>query len=140
MLLKFAYEDFIADRRFKNTTTVNIKNYQRILYPFIEYCESIGVLNIEQVTQSHLRDYLMLCQDNGNKPNTINTKIMRVRAFYNYLVEENIVRDNIAKKVKMQKTDVKIEIFTDEHIRQMLAYYRGLRRKEKTYFSYRGYY
>lgn len=139
MLLKFAYEDFIADRRFKNTTEANIQNYKQLLLPFVEFCHSKGAINIEDVRPSHLKEYLLICQENGNKPNTINTKIMRIRAFFNYLVEEKIVTENIAKKVKLQKADVKIDVFTDEHIRQMLAYYRGMRRKEKSYFSYRGY-
>ncbi|TWD92512.1 integrase/recombinase XerD [Neobacillus bataviensis] len=50
-----------------------------------------------------------------------------------------MVKENIALKVKQQKEDVKVDVFTDEQIYQMLAYYRSLRRKEKTYFSYRGY-
>jgi integrase/recombinase XerD len=31
MLLKFAYQDFLNDRRFKNTTKTNIKNYEMLL-------------------------------------------------------------------------------------------------------------
>ncbi len=64
---------------------------------------------------------------------------MRIRTFYNYLVEEKVGAESIAKKVKLQKADVKIDVFKDEHIGQTLAYYRGMRRKEQTYFSYRGY-
>lgn len=139
MLLKFAYEDFIADRRFKNTTERNIGNYRQLLYPFINYCLEQGILNVEDVKYSHLRDYLMQCQSNGNKPSTINTKLQRIRAFYNYLIEEKMVTENIAYKIKLQKEDVKIDVFTDEQIYQMLAYYRSLKRKEHTYFSYRGY-
>lgn len=139
MLLKFAYEDFIADRRFKNTTEKNIKNYHQLLKPFIEYCVAKGLNNVEDVRHSHIRDYLLECQQKGNKPSTINSKIQRMRAFYNYLLEEKVVKENIALKVKQQKEDVKIDVFTDEQIYQMLAYYRSLRRKEKTYFSYRGY-
>ncbi|WP_186673962.1 tyrosine-type recombinase/integrase, partial [Sporosarcina sp. BP05] len=86
-----------------------------------------------------VRSYLVDCQERGNKPGTINTKIMRIRAFFNYLIEEKIVNENMALKVKLQKEDVKIDVFTDEQIYQMLAYYRSLRRKEKSYFSYRGY-
>lgn len=41
--------------------------------------------------------------------------------------------------MKLQKEDVKIEVFTDKQIYQMLVYYRGLRRREKSDFSYRGY-
>lgn len=139
MLLKFAYEDFIAERRFNNTTDTNVENYKRLLYPFINYCIDNGVLNVEDVSYSHLRDYLVECQNRGNKPNTINSIILRVRAFYNYLVDEKIVRESIAKKVKLQKADVKIDVFTDQQIYQMLAYYRSLRNRDKTYFSYRGY-
>jgi len=139
MLLKFAYEDFIADRRFNNTTKANVQNYRYLLYPFIEYCLEKGVINVEDVTHIHLRDYLMQCQERGNKPNTINSIILRIRAFYNYLVDEKIVKESITKKVKLQKTDVKIDVFTDEQIYQMLAYYRSLRRRDLSYSSYRGY-
>lgn len=68
MLLKFAYEGFIADRRFKNTTEVNIKNYRQLLLPFVEFCLSKGTINIEDVRPSHLKEYLLICQENGNKP------------------------------------------------------------------------
>ena len=139
MLLKFAYEDFIADRRFKNTTEKNIKNYHQLLKPFIEYCIAKGLNNVADVRYSHIRDYLIECQQKGNQPSTINSKIQRMRAFYNYLLEEKVVKESIALKVKQQKEDVKIDVFTDEQIYQMLAYYRSLRRKEQTYFSYRGY-
>ncbi|MEK4487357.1 tyrosine-type recombinase/integrase [Psychrobacillus sp. FSL H8-0484] len=139
MLLKFAYQDFLADRKFKNTTQTNIKNYEMTLGQFIKYCLEQGVINIEEVGQNHVRNYLLDCQERGNKPSTINTKILRIRAFFNYLLEEKIVSENMALKVKLQKEDVKIDVFTDEQIYQMLAYYRSLRRKEKSYFSYRGY-
>ncbi|WP_427137603.1 tyrosine-type recombinase/integrase [Psychrobacillus psychrodurans] len=139
MLLKFAYQDFLADRKFKNTTETNIKNYEMTLGQFIKYCLEHGVINIEEVGHHHVRNYLLDCQERGNKPNTVNTKILRIRAFFNYLIEEKIVSENMGRRVKLQKEDVKIDVFTDEQIYQMLAYYRSLRRKEKSYFSYRGY-
>ncbi|WP_374721782.1 hypothetical protein [Peribacillus tepidiphilus] len=47
MLLKFAYQDFLDDRRFKNTTKTNIKNYEMILGKFVDYCiENQVVLRI----------------------------------------------------------------------------------------------
>ncbi len=38
-----------------------------------------------------------------------------------------------------QKLNVKINVFSDEQINQMLAYYRELRRRETSYFAYRWY-
>jgi hypothetical protein len=45
LLLKFAYQDFLDDRRFKNTTKTNIKNYEMILGKFVDYCIENEVVN-----------------------------------------------------------------------------------------------
>ncbi|MDQ0999782.1 integrase/recombinase XerD [Neobacillus niacini] len=139
MLLKFGYQDFLDDRKFKNTTETNIKNYEMILAKFIEYCIESQVVNVEDISYSHVRQYLMKCQEKGDKASTINTKLMRIRAFLNYMVECEVIKNNPAHKVKMQKDDVKIDVFTDEQIRQMLNFYRRIKQREKTYVAYRDY-
>lgn len=110
MLLKFAFKDFLDDRRFKNTTEKNIRNYLTLLGEFVNYCTDNEVVNVEDIAQSHVRDYLMLCQDKGNQAGTINTKLLRIRAFLKYMVECEVINNNPAHKVKFQKTDVKIEV------------------------------
>lgn len=50
---------------------------------------------------------------------------MRIRAFKNYMVECEVINKNPAHKVKRQKEDVKIDVFTDEQIKQMLSFYRA---------------
>lgn len=137
MLLKFAYDDFIADRKFNNTTQANINSYKYMIKPFIEYCIDEGAINVEDVKRNHLKNYLVMCQQQNKKPNTINTIILRAKAFFNYLVDEGIVKENIAKKIKVQKVDVKIDTFTDNQINQMLAFYRVQRKRHQSYSSYR---
>nr|WP_084362136.1 tyrosine-type recombinase/integrase [Robertmurraya korlensis] len=139
MLLKFAYQDFLDDRRFRNTTKTNIKNYEMLLGKFVDYCIENQVVNAEEVTYSHVRQYLLNCQEKGDKASTINTKLLRIRAFLNYLVECEVIKTNPAKKVKKQKEDVKIEVFSDEQIKQMLNFYRRIKRREKSYVAYRDY-
>ncbi|BBU38086.1 tyrosine recombinase XerC [Aeribacillus pallidus] len=139
MLLKFAYQDFLEDRRFKNTTKMNIRNYEMLLGEFINYCINNEILNVEDITTSHIRQYLLECQQNGNQAGTINTKLLRIRAFFNYCVESEYIKSNPAKKIKRLKEDVKIDVFTDEQIQQMLAYYRRLKTRDKSYFAYRDY-
>jgi integrase/recombinase XerD len=53
------------------------------------------------------------------------------------MVECEVIKNNPAKKVKMQKDDVKIDVFSDEQIRQMLNFYRRIKRCEKSYVAYR---
>ncbi|MFK9094397.1 tyrosine-type recombinase/integrase [Bacillus salipaludis] len=138
-MLKFAFQDFLDDRKFKNTTKVNLRNYQTLLGEFINYCTEHVVVYVEDINYSHIKQYLLECQEKGNKAGTINTKLMRIRAFLNYMVECEIIKTNPAHKVKMKKDDVKIDVFTDEQIKQMLNFYRHIRRREKQYFAYRDY-
>jgi integrase/recombinase XerD len=139
VLLKFAYQDFLEDRRFKNTTKTNIKNYEMLLGKFVDYCIENQVANAEDITYSHVRQYLLKCQEKGDKAGTINTKLLRIRAFLNYLIECEVIRTNPAKKIKPQKDDVKIEVFSDEQIKQMLNFYRRIKQREKSYVAYRDY-
>jgi integrase/recombinase XerD len=139
VLLKFAYQDFLDDRRFKNTTEKNIRNYQTLLGGFVNYCIEKEVVNVEDITYSHVRQYLVDCQERGNKAGTINTKLLRIRAFMNYMVECEVIKNSPAKKIKPQKDDVKIDVFSDEQIRQMLNFYRRIKQREKTYVAYRDY-
>jgi integrase/recombinase XerD len=64
---------------------------------------------------------------------------MGIRAFLNYMVECEVIKNNPAHKVKRQKEDVKIDVFTDEQIRQMLSFYRRIKQREKSYVAYRDY-
>ncbi|WP_087972747.1 tyrosine-type recombinase/integrase [Oceanobacillus rekensis] len=139
MLIKFAYQDFLDDRRFNNTTPKNITNYTTLLGEFINYCHDNDIVNVEEITYKVVKTHLQECQKRGNKPSTINTKLLRIRAFLNYMVECEVIKVNPAKKVKRQKEDIRIEVFTDEQIRQMLNYYRRIKQRDKSYFAYRDY-
>ncbi|MEJ9231052.1 phage integrase SAM-like domain-containing protein [Peribacillus butanolivorans] len=108
MLLKFGYQDFLDDRRFKNTTKVNIRNYETSLGGFVNYCIEKEVVSVEEITYSHVCQFLIECQERGNKAGTINTKLLRIRAFLNYMVECEVIKNNPAKRVKRQKEDVKM--------------------------------
>lgn len=139
MLIKFAYHDFLEDRRFKNTTEKNIQNYEQLLGEFIRYCEDNEIINVEDITFIHVKRHLQACQKRGNKPSTINSKLQRIRSFLNYMVECEVIKKNPAKRVHKQKEDIQIEVFTDEQIRQMLNYYRRIKQRDKSYFAYRDY-
>ncbi|MEH6949619.1 tyrosine-type recombinase/integrase, partial [Bacillus sp. JJ634] len=70
---------------------------------------------------------------------TTNTKLQRIKAFLNYMVEIEVITKNPADKISRAKEDIKIDVFTDYHIKQMLTYYRRIRRRENTFWAYRDY-
>ncbi|WP_338450807.1 hypothetical protein R4Z09_02365 [Niallia oryzisoli] len=55
MLLKFTYQDFLEDRRFKNTTKTNIKKYEILLGKFMDYCIENEIVNVEDTNYSGIR-------------------------------------------------------------------------------------
>ncbi|SDY07999.1 Phage integrase, N-terminal SAM-like domain [Salimicrobium album] len=66
MLVKFAFQEFLEDCKFRNTTPANIKNYKVLLGEFVNYLQEIEVLNVEEVTSHHIKMYLLDCQNRGN--------------------------------------------------------------------------
>jgi integrase/recombinase XerD len=57
VLLKFASQDFLDDRRFNNTTKTNIKNYEILLGKFVDYCIENQVANVEEISYSYALPY-----------------------------------------------------------------------------------
>lgn len=140
MLLKFAIKDFMEDREFQNLSKQTIKTYQIILGEFHQYCVEKEVLNVEDVTNNTVKSYLLYCRKiKGNIPVTINTKIKNLKAFFNYMINSNFLNEkrNPMLKIEKVKTDTKIEVFNDNHIRQMLGYYRKLKGREQSFYAYR---
>jgi integrase/recombinase XerD len=139
LLLKFAVQDFLDDRVFKNLSSTTIGSYKDILGQFQKFCNEHEILNVEDVTTHNIKKYLLECQKKGNNATTTNSKLQRIRAFFNYMIECEVIEKNPAKKIQKAKEDVRIEVFNDYHIKQMLNYYRRLKNREHAFHSYRDY-
>lgn len=139
MLLKFAFHDFLEDRKFKNVTKKTLKNHEMFVGEFVRFCEENEVVNVEDIHYLHVKQHLQACMKRGNNPTTINTKLLRIRAFLNYMVECDVIKDNPAKKIERQREDIEVNVFSDEQIQQMLNFYRRIKQRDKSYFAYRDY-
>lgn len=142
MLLKFAIQDFIEDREFKNLSPATIITYQNTFRNFKEWCGENEIIDVTEITERTIKKYLLYCKkERENKPTSINHKIRNLRMLFNYMEETGIIKKdkNPMTKIKTIKEDVKIEVFSDYHIRQMLNYYRRIRTRDKTFWAYRDY-
>ncbi|WP_050979761.1 tyrosine-type recombinase/integrase [Fictibacillus macauensis] len=86
-----------------------------------------------------MKKYLLFYQKKGNNATTTNSKLQRIRAFFNYMMECEVIEKNPVKKVQKAREDIKIDVFTDYHIKQMLNYYRRLKNREHAFHAYRDY-
>lgn len=139
MLLKFAIQEFHDDRQFKNVAKQTKDTYKILLNQFLEFCNENEIVNVEDITPNIIKKYIITQQKKGNKPTTTNTKLQRIKAFLNYMVEIEVITKSPADKISRAKEDIKIEVFTDYHIKQMLTYYRRIRRRENAFWAYRDY-
>lgn len=141
MLLKFAIKDFLDDREFKNLSKQTISGYRFTLEEFHDYCIQNEIVDVSDVTSSNIKSYLMHCQkERKNNPTSINHKLGNLKTFFNYLEKEVEIftsKNNPARRVLPIKTEIHIEVFTDQQIQQMLGYYRRLKYRDKSFFSYR---
>ncbi|WP_243152975.1 tyrosine-type recombinase/integrase [Sporotomaculum syntrophicum] len=140
--MKFAIKDFIDDREFKNLSPVSIENYNRTLNEFHDFCVEQEIVDVKDVTPNIIKKYLMYCQkQRKNNPTSINTKLHNLKIFFNYLQEAEIISENKnpTKKIDYVKADVKIDVFTDEQVKQMLNYYSRMKYREKSFYAYRDY-
>lgn len=142
MLLKFAIQDFMDDREYKNLSKNTIETYRIFLKDFQSYCTTLSIINLFEVTSATIKSYLLNCsRENGNNPTTRNTKLRTLKTFFNYLEQSEVITSakHPTKKMAYAKEDVKIEVFTDAHIGQMLGYLRRIKQRERTFHAYRNY-
>ncbi|GKU80959.1 site-specific integrase [Niallia sp. NCCP-28] len=109
MQLKFAIQEFIEERQYKNLSSYISKMYRQNLGLFLVYCTLQNISNIADVRPSVVKGYTFACKDEGNKPSTLNNKLSSIKVFFNYLVEEEIIGGNYhnALRVYTVKEDIK---------------------------------
>lgn len=140
MLLSFAIKDFKEDREFRNISKVTLTNYMTEMREFYNYCVEQELIDTADISNRTIKNYLVMCQKvRNNNPTTINSKLRTLKIFFNYLEEIEIYQtnNNPTRKINYVKADTKIEVFTDEQIKQMLTYYRRLKTRDKGFYAYR---
>ena len=140
MLLKYAIKEFIDDRKFKQLSAKTVTSYQSLLNEFYQYCVlRMEVVEVSEVTQNQIRNFLLSCQEKGNCPVTINTKLRTIKTLFNYLEEIELIPigKNPARRVSFVKTEGKVTTFSDEQVKQILQYFRRMKGKTNALFAVR---
>lgn len=139
MLLKFAIQEFLDDRNYKNLSSYTLKMYRQNLGLFLDYCTLNNISNVEDIRPNVIKAYMLQCKEEGNKPSTMNNKFRSIKVFFNYLVEEEIIekKQHPATKIRSVKEDIRIEVLTDSQIRQMLNYFKRFNYRGNAFTAYR---
>ena len=91
----------------KNTAV----SYETDLRKMKEFLYSEGVLSVEDVRQEHLKIYMEKQEQEGKKPATISRGLASMKAFFQYLVVQNYVNQNVTDGLKAPKLEKKAPFY-----------------------------
>lgn len=116
-------EEFLIEITIKNYSNRTKKSYKNNVSLFLTWLEiEYGVTEIEDIMPAHIKAYMKYQTNKGRKPSYINSILKCLIAYFNYVVDEEYVNINVAKKVRFQREDkALIRAFTDQEVRNMIS-------------------
>ena len=84
------FEAFLIDRRSTRLSRKTVEFYKYGLSKFLKYCTLNGIQNVEDITATIIRKYLLSLEDEGYTPGGIHCKWRAIRCFFNWYEIENI--------------------------------------------------
>lgn len=88
-------KEFIDYLKFqKQYSKLTIEAYERNINEFINFCQKENITSFDQVKYPMLRGYLMMLHQKNLSKTTINHRVSTLRSFYQFLVKQELVKDN----------------------------------------------
>jgi integrase/recombinase XerD len=139
MLVRFLIDEFIAEKRYENVTEQSIKTSEYNYKHLESFLVTQGIEQVKDISPRVAKRYMMFCKDNGDKPTTLNSRLKRIKALFNWAVKEKIIEENPFTEVKKVREDIRIQAFTDEEVKEIISYLRRKKRREDTFYAVRNY-
>ncbi len=110
-------ESFISymkyEKRFSSHTVVA---YKKDLDQFVLYCtEMIGEFNVKKVDSVLIRSWIVRLMEQQLTPRSVNRKVSTVKAFFRFLMKNEIVEINPAVNLTLPKVRKKLPVFVEEN-------------------------
>lgn len=116
---KEALEEFLFDCKGRGLSEETVKNYGYNISIFLRFMQEKDIDNVEDITNRHVKQFVIEQQKKEYKVSYINTNLRSMRAFFTYLHEESYI-DNIPNTKNIRKDNKVIETFTNEEIGKIL--------------------
>lgn len=106
-----------VERRLSPNT---LASYERDLVLFISYVEELGLSQLEAVQRHHISRYLLYLKEQGRKAATLSRHIVSIRAFFHYLVIEDVIIHNPSVYMESPKQEKKLPCILSEAVTSSL--------------------
>ncbi len=89
----------------KNLSKNTINSYERDLKKYLKFInDNYNIKNPNRINKEHIQNYTKSLIRKANSNSTITRNLSSIRSFHRYLATENIVDQDISRKIKKPKT------------------------------------
>ena len=114
------FESYLVD--IKKLSVNSVSAYMRDIPGFEKYLSEKNVTDINSASKADIAAYLLQLKQNGMSTSTVNRKLASLKAFYNCMIEKDILQKNPAVGIKSPKiTRKEIEYLTIEEVDKILS-------------------
>ena len=126
-MLRECFNDFIGHLRLERGLSLRTaKAYGSDMELFLRFLESRNIDEWEDVTRNHIGDFLETYPDHRMEPTTIARRLVSIKVFFRYLVEEQIVKNDITDILEGPRKRLQLPGFlTEEEVDRLIAAYTG---------------
>ena len=109
-------------REEKKTSENTVEAYGRDMKAFSEFLAGRRIPDPDAATETDVAAYMLDLKNQGKSKATANRKLSSIRAYYRFLVREDVIRKNPAEEIKAPKIERKeLEYLTVEEVEKLLA-------------------
>lgn len=114
--------EFKIECELRKLSARTIKSYVNNNLQFAEFlCNEYQITEIEQVKQSHIKQYVLYLSKRKHKPTYVNNILKCIRSFFKYCAMEEFISNNPATRVPWQREgDILIKTFNDDEVKRLL--------------------
>ncbi len=124
-----AFIRYLKEVRHASENTTD--SYERDLRKLEHYLSEQGISQVTQITATNLNSYILYLEKEGKKPSTISRCIASMKAFFQYLLKQGILKEDLTEELKSPKIEKKVpEILSTEEVECLLKQTKGSTPKE----------
>jgi len=114
------YSDYIMEE--KGLTSNTLEAYTRDIEQFVDYLDNNNISNLTKVNQTIIITYLLYLQKLGRASSTISRNLASIRCFYQYLLNNDLVKEDPTYNLRSPKVEKKApDVLTKEEVNLLLS-------------------
>lgn len=111
--------DFLNEVRLTKSENT-FKNYRAHMEKLVDFCKQEGITDITVWNGKETKAFRNFLISNGYKASTVNAIISALKSFFDYLVDEQIVKGNpVTSRVYLKKEETTVRFLTDTELRKI---------------------